>query len=462
MSRSIAIIGGGVAGLVSAYRCASVRDGSLDRVALFEASERVGGPIGTSFEGGFLLERGPDGFVRSKTSAESLARELGLGGELIETRPEYRKLYLWKNGALMPVPDGLALVVPSDLRAWLRSPLASWRGRLRALADLALPRAEAEIDESIGAFVRRRLGNEVSALFAESILAGIHSGDPDRLSIRATFPQLVAMEREHRSLILASMKARRARALSAPVSAFLSLSRGMGSLIDALVRALPPATLRVRCSVHRILPSGSRWLVQSDAGSELFDAVHLALPPRHASPLLAGFAPEAARLLAGVRHVSSAVVLLGYRASQLDRQLDASGFVVPPDERCELTASTWLSQKWPGRAPEGHVLLRGFLGGTRDPSAHELDDDALISRARAGFARTVGARGQPVLSRVVRYPSASPQMEIGHQQRIKRVRSLLAPHRSLVLGAAGIDGVGIPDTVRQATDAAHALLDTLR
>jgi oxygen-dependent protoporphyrinogen oxidase len=454
--RTIAVIGAGIAGLTSAFRLTRPDVGA--RVRLYEASGRAGGPIGTSFDQGFLLERGPDGFVRSKGSAEALARELGLGDELIETRPEFRKLYLWRRGALVPAPNGLALVVPSDLRAWLASPLASWPGRLRALADLVLPRGEADVDESIAAFVRRRLGDEVSALFAESVLAGIHSGDPDRLSVRATFPQLVAMEKEHRSLIVAAAKARAKRGPQAPVSAFLSLRRGMGSLVEALVAALPPDTLRLETRVRAIAPTGRQWRVTlEDDSATIVDGVHLALPPRSAAPLLRPIAPEAARLLEGIRHVSSAVVLLGYREDQLARTLDASGFVVPPGEPCELTASTWLSHKWPGRAPANHVLLRGFLGGTRDPDAHTADDDALLARAQKGFAQTLGARGAPALHRVVRYPSASPQMELGHAERIARVQSLLRELPSIALGAAGVAGVGIPDTIRQATDAARAL-----
>lgn len=451
--RSIAVIGGGLAGLTSAYRLQK----RGRNVTLFEASDRCGGPIGTSFDQGYLLERGPDGFVRSKQSAEALVRELGLGDELIETRPEYRKLYVWKRQQLQPVPDGLALVVPSDVRAWLRSPLATLRGRARALADLVLPRGEPDVDETIGSFVRRRLGDEVSTLFAESVLAGIHSGDPDRLSLRATFPQLAQMEREHRSLILAAQRARKSRGKTAPVSAFLSLRRGMGSLIDALIEALPKETIRLRTPVRSIALVGRRWAVQTDEGTSLFDGVHLALPPRFAAPLLASVAPQAARLLSGIRHVSSAVVLLGYRTEQIAMPLDASGFVVPPTEDCELTASTWLSHKWPGRVPEGHALLRGFLGGSRDPEAHLQSDEQLVERARAGFARTVGASGAPVLHRVVRYADTSPQMELGHQQRAASVRALLRELPSIELGAAGVFGVGIPDTIKQASEAAERL-----
>jgi oxygen-dependent protoporphyrinogen oxidase len=453
--RSVAVIGAGVAGLTSAYRL-SRRD-DPPSVTLFEASDRVGGPIGTSFDQGYLLERGPDGFVRSKGSAEQLVRELGLGDELIETRPEFRKLYVWKSGALRPVPEGLALVVPSDIASWVRSPLATWKGKARALADLVLPRGDGEIEETIASFVRRRLGDEVSSLFAESVLAGIHSGDPDRLSMNATFPQLIEMERKHRSLILGAMRARKQRPTHAPVSAFLSLRRGMGSLIDALVAALPEGTLRLRTPVRAITVSGSRWSVHTESGSEVFDAIHLAIPARFAAPLLRPIAPDAARLLDGVRHVSSAVVLLGYREEQLAMKLDASGFVVPPTEECELTASTWLSQKWPGRVPSGHVLLRGFLGGTRDPDAHLLDDETLVHRARRGFARTVGASGEPVLSRVVRYADTSPQMELGHRARIARVQELLRELPTIELAAAGIHGVGIPDTIKQASEAATRL-----
>ncbi|MBL8681392.1 MAG: protoporphyrinogen oxidase [Myxococcales bacterium] len=449
-TRSIAIIGAGIAGLTSAYRAS--KRWPAARVTVFEASDRAGGPIGTSMSQGFLLERGPDGFVRSKGSAEALARELGLGSELIETRPEYRKLYILKDGALVAAPEGLSLVVPSDVGAWVRSPLASPRGKLRALYDLVLPRRDLPGEETIASFVRRRLGDEVCALFAESVLAGIHSGDPDRLSIQATFPQLVAMEREHRSLIVAARELRSKRTSAAPVSAFLSLARGMGSLIDALVAALPPDTVRLRTPVRALSIAGRRWVVHSERGAETFDALHLAIPPRSAAPLLAPIAPEASRLLAAIRHVSSAVVLLGYHERQLARSLDASGFVVPPNEACELTASTWLSHKWPGRAPEGHVLLRGFLGGTRDPSAHKLSDEALVNRARAGFAQTLGADGEPVLSRVVRYADASPQMELGHRARIERARQLLREVPAEVhLGSAGVDGVGIPDTIRQAS-----------
>ncbi|MDP3279384.1 MAG: protoporphyrinogen oxidase [Deltaproteobacteria bacterium] len=456
----IAVIGGGLAGLSAAHRLRSLRPAR--EVVLLEASPRLGGPIHTERAQGFVIEHGPDGFVRSKPSAMQLIRRLGMADQVIETRSEFRKLYVLKRGVLQPVPAGLALVAPTDALSWLRSPIASPWGRIRALVEPWIATASRD-DESIASFVRRRLGRELCELFAESILAGIHSGDPEALSIHSTFPQLVAFERDHGSVIRGAQHARAKTQSQAPVSAFLSLRDGMGSLIDALASALGDQRIRCNAPVESLTPlPDHRWQIQcSDGRSLQADGVLLALPPRAIPRLVEPFAPVAAARYASVPHQSSVVVLLGYHRAQLGRSPDASGFVVPPSEPCEVHASTWLSCKWPGRAPEDYVLLRAFLGGFRAPTDHLLGDDELTERAIRGMRRALGVRGRPTLVRVKRYLDASPQMTLGHADRMDEALDHLQPFVTLSVGAAGHRGVGIPDTIAQAEASATTLSESL-
>jgi oxygen-dependent protoporphyrinogen oxidase len=464
----IAVIGGGITGLAAAHAALRLgRDrGQAVHVTLIEASSRLGGNLRTESAGGFVFDAGPDAWVTTKPHATALARELGLGSSLIETNPRTRRFYVVWRGRLHPVPEGLVLGVPTRLAPLALSRLFSLGGKLRMACEPLVParRFAGDEDESVGSFVRRRLGREAAERLAAPLLGGISSGDPEELSIRAAFPQLVAMEREHGSLVRGMRAAARARAAASPSAAspspsgaggFLSLTGGLGQLVDVLAARLEADGVRMRLgtevlSVERV---GPRWWLRPGEGASVeADRVAICVPARVAAPLVAPFGAAAARELGTISYGSTTLAFLGYRREDVRHPLDGVGFVARREPGQLLVAATWVSSKWSGRAPEGHVLLRCFLTDT-------MDDAQAIDAARAGLRVLMGIDAVPVTARAYRLLQASPMMRVGHLSLVGRVRAELARAApGLMLAGGGYEGVGIPDCIRQAQDAMAALL----
>lgn len=441
------VAGGGVGGLRAAYVLA--RAGA--RVRLLEASARLGGVIRTESRDGFLLEGGPDALLAQKAAGLDLCRELGLGDRLIPTNLDSRRVYVLRRGRLHPLPEGMVLGVPT--RAWplLRSGLFSWPGKLRMGLDLVLPRRRASGDESIAAFVRRRLGGEALDRLGEPLLAGIHAGDPDRLSMQACFPRFVEMETRERSLIRGLLKARPGRADGA---AFYSLRGGLRELVEALVARLPEASISKEEAVTAVEREEGGFVVRSVRRLLRTRAIVLALPPRSAAPLLAALEPTASASLRAFTAVDTAVVLLAFRREDVGHPLDGYGMIVPRSEGLRTTACGFFSTKFPGRAPAGHVLLRGFLGGARDPGALDLDDAALVATVVNDLRGVLALRGEPAFAQVFRWPQATPQLAVGHRDLMAEVDRRIREVPGLFLTGAGLRATGIPDVVADATTTA--------
>jgi oxygen-dependent protoporphyrinogen oxidase len=435
-------VGGGIAGLASAW--ALSRAGH--EVALLESEPRLGGKIRTERDAGFLFEAGPDSFLTTKPHAVALCRELGLGAELVEARPG--KAYVWARGTLHPIPAGTRLL-PTRLGPLIASRLFSLAEKSRIVADLLLPGGAAAGDESLGRLVTRRMGRAMVERLAGPLLAGIHAADPDRLSVEATFPILLEAERRHGSLI----RGLRAIGPAAPRAAFATLAGGLGTLVDRLAERLAGADLRTGARVRELARAGDAWKLELDHGTIETDGIVLAVPAHVAATLLAGVASRAAALLAGVEWVSTAVITLGYRAADAPA-LSGHGFVVALDQPARITGCTWVSSKWPGRAPEGHVLLRAYLGHALQPVDLEADDVALAGSARADLARAIGLAADPVLEDVARWPSAMPQLAVGHRARVAAVERELARLPGVALAGAGVRGSGIPGSIAQGLAAA--------
>jgi protoporphyrinogen/coproporphyrinogen III oxidase len=432
----VVVVGGGVSGLAAAYRVRKRMPNA--ELELFEASERVGGNIRTERHEGFLLDAGPDSFLSTKPHAAALARELGLEQELI--RPLSRRVYVAHAGRLEPMPAGLVLGAPTQLLPWLGSPLLSARGKLRALADLVLPARDSAEDESVESFVSRRLGREATARLAAPLLGGIYAGDITQLSLRSTFPQLAELEKQG-GLIRGFRRQGRADA-----SPFLSFRGGMSVLVERLVAAIGAERIRTGVRVER-LERGSRWLIDSSRGRTEADHVLLALPAHVAAKLVPNVSLESE--LAAIPYASTATVFAGFDRASVAHPLDGIGFIVPRGE-ARILAGTWISSKWPERAPSGRVLMRAFMGGTQAPLSDSVSDAELIESALSELERLMGALGRPVFTRVYRYALASPQPIIGHAARLARMRAALTSLPGLELLGAAFDGVGIPDCVRQA------------
>lgn len=444
----IAVVGGGISGLTAARE---LRRRGVSFV-LLEASSRWGGVIRTESLEGFLLEAGPDSLLAQKPDALALCRELGLSERLVPTNPEQRAVYVLHRGRLHPLPEGMLLAVPTRLGPFLNSSLLSWPGKLRMGLDLVRPARRATGDESIAEFLVRRFGRECLERLGEPLLAGIHAGVPERLSIRATFPRFVELEARHGSLIrglLAARPSARAAAREAsPRSAFYSLRGGLAELVDALVADLPSDSLRRDAPVVTLEGRGHGFELRLGGSARLAArAVILAVPAPRAAALLGPLFPDVALQLASIQYASTATVSLGFRRGDVAHPLDGYGLLVPRSEGLRTAACSFFSTKFPGRAPAGCVLLRGFVGGVRDADALALDDRELVTLVRRELGPVLGLRGEPVLTRVYRWPQGTPQLEVGHLDRVAALERRLANAPGLFLTGAGLRVTGIPDCV---------------
>jgi oxygen-dependent protoporphyrinogen oxidase len=451
----IAIIGGGISGLSAAWALQKRRVPYL----LLEAGPSLGGVIRTETRDGFLLEGGPDSILAQKPEGVALCRELGLGERLIPTNPERRAVYILHRQALHPLPEGMMLAVPTKILPFARSGLFSWPGKLRMGLDLVRPGRQENGDESIASFLRRRFGQEAVDRLGEPLLAGIHAGDPERLSILATFPRFRDLEAKHGSLVRGMWAAPRPKAEpgAPPPAAFYSLRGGLRELVDALIDVLDPQSIRTGAVVRALARDDAGFTIGLEAGETVHaDSVIVAAPGPKIAPALEGLLPDVARTLSTVPFASSATVLLGYRREDVAHPLDGYGMVVPQTEGLRTTALSFVSTKFAHRAPEGHVLLRGFLGGVRDGEVLSLSDEEMVEAVRRDMTSVLGLRGEPVLTRVFRWPGGTPQLEVGHLERMRTVERAVGEVPGLHLTGAGIWSTGIPDSVADATRVATA------
>jgi oxygen-dependent protoporphyrinogen oxidase len=460
----LVVVGGGISGLAAAHRAVELAGerGQALEVTLLEARDRLGGTIASERVGGFLVEAGPDSFLSEKPWALALCKRLGVESRLVRTDDRFRKVFVWFRGRLHPLPDGFQLLAPTRLGPLLASSLFSWSGKLRMALDLLLPRGGGG-DESLGSFVRRRLGAEALERVAQPLVAGIYTADPDELSLAATMPRFLEMERRQRSLIGALWRAgRRAPepgTSGARWSLFVTFQDGMEELISTLAARLPPDSIQLKQRVGRIERSGGRWRIAVVDGAPLdADRVVVATGSHVAARLLRYADPTISTLLGDIPYASSATVSLGYRRADVSHALDGFGFVVPRSEGRSLLACTFSSVKYPGRAPEGHALLRCFLGGALHADALEVDDHALVARARDELRLALGISAAPVLTRVGRWPASMPQYHVGHLRRVETIEHRLARLPGLALAGGAYRGVGIADCVGSGEAAAENVL----
>ena len=462
MSRHIAIVGGGISGLAAAYALTQ-QDGI--RVTLLEAASRVGGVLHTEIADGWVIEHGPESFLAMKPRGIGLAKELGLESRFQTTNPANRGSLIMKGGKLYPMPEGLTGLIPSQFGPMARTALVSPLGKLRMAMDFVIPAKKDDTDESLGSFIRRRLGSDVFDHLIEPLMAGIYSGNGDDLSLAATFPHLRAAEREHGGLIrgvLAQRKALQARPIGhqAPFG-FLSFINGIQELVDALAQAITTNGGDIQCNspvTTVIREPDDRFTVRSSHGDGQFDAVILAAPVHVQAQLLEEIAPNASAAMSAIPQVSSAVVMLGYKESATAKAPGNYGYLSPRAEKRPVKAITWMSSKWDGRAPDGHFLVRGFLGRAGDQDVLNATDDQLIQHVRAEIARIANINGEPVLTRVVRMNAASPQYTLGHLDRVAAIKQDIASVPGLEIAGNMLHGVGIPDAIAAGERASATIL----
>lgn len=470
----IVIVGGGLSGLTAAHRLHE-RAASLHRpieVIVLEAKDRPGGVIWTERVDGFTVEMGPDSFITNKPWALDLCHRLGLSDQIIATDPGHRRSFVVRKGRLAPIPEGFVLMAPQRLMPVLMTPILSWKGKLRLLMDLFIPRRNEETEESLAAFVRRRLGREALDRLVQPLVGGIYTADPNDLSLKATLPQFLAMEHEHRSLILAGLReARKSRSrnLDAKVSGarygmFVSLAEGMDTLPRALAAKLPAGTLRLQTPVRRISRNSpvSPWLVELLDGPPIeADSVLVTTEAHATARLLDSEDPGLALQLRAIPYASSIIVNVAYRRDQIQHPLDGFGAVVPAIENRQILAASFLSVKFPSRAPAGTALMRVFIGGATQPELFDLEDEAIEEIVRRELGELIGASGDPLLLSIGRHPRSMPQYILGHHDRVEAIHRRLSKFRGLYLTGIAYEGVGIPDCVHAAESKADELFTSL-
>ena len=463
-SRRVVIVGGGIAGLAAAHRLAEL-DPAIE-LTLLESTDRLGGILRTDSRGGFLVEQGADSFITTLPWGIDLCKRIGIESELIRTDGRLRRTYVVRRGKLLPVPRGFLLMSPSRLWPMLASSVLSVRGKSRLLAERFVPRRRGTSDESLASFARRRLGHEVYERLVQPLVAGIYSADPERLSLAATMPRFIEAERRHGSLIRAARRdgstseAADPDSSGARYSQFVAPRDGMERLVKAIVAKLPPAAIQLNRHVESLARHGHAWEVRVRGSNE---------PIRTDGVILSPSAPVAARLLAkvdadlsaqaaGIEHAGMAIVSLAYRQEQIARPVAGFGLVVPAIERRKIIAASISSNKFEGRAPARHVLVRVFIGGACQAELLDLSDAELEAIAMNELHDLLGASGTPVFAQVARWRDVMPQYHLGHLDRVESIQSRVAVLQNLALAGNAYEGVGIPQVIRSGEAAAETIL----
>ncbi|REJ68505.1 MAG: protoporphyrinogen oxidase [Planctomycetota bacterium] len=465
-TRRIAVIGGGISGLAAAFRIAELAP--QVELTLFEAGERLGGILGTIYDDGYLIEEAADNYLTDPPAVLRLAERLGIRESLIGTEPSQRRAYVLHNGCLHPVPAGFTLMAPSQLWPILTSPLLSLRGRLRLACERFVPRrGDDEPEESLAEFAIRRLGREAFERLVEPLVAGIYSADATKLSIAATLPRFVEMERRYGSLTRGAMAAARARRQSSVESGarygiFVTPRDGAASLVETIASRLPPGCVQLNSRVEKLAHAGGAWELSCQAAGEArtasYDAVILATPAPTAAMLLEATDVAVAGLLGQIPHAGCAIVCLGLRRDQLARLPEGFGVVVPRTEGRPILAVSFASNKFPARAPDDALLVRVFIGGALNEAALEQSDAGLELVARTQLDELYGVRGEPQIARVVRWPGSMPQYHVGHGRLIEEIETRVARHEGLELANNALRGVGVPQCIAEGERAAEAVL----
>ncbi len=462
------IIGGGITGLSAAYYATKKIPNA--QITLIESSDRWGGKITTdraTFDDGqFIIEGGPDTFLATKPYATALCKELGLGERLHGTNPNQRNTYVLSKGRLLPLPDGLAVMIPSDMPSILRSGLISWLGKARMGLDFLLPAKSVNGDESVGAFVRRRLGRAAYENLIEPLMSGIYAGDGDQLSLASTFPYLRDLELDHGSLARGAISMRKkmsgnGQKTQGSRSAFLTPTTGLVEIVEALVKCLQANNVDMRLNTRATQiakPSSlDTWHVTLDTGDALqSDSIILATPAPVSGALLASFDPSLASVLQSIPYSSTATISLAYRGNDLPRPLDGYGYVIPRREGRRALACTWTSTKFPHRAPEGYALIRVFVG--RVGQEIPWNESELLELAKEELNLTLGITAEPIVFRVFMWENAMPQYNLGHPEKLAQIDSALEKYPGFALAGNGYRGIGIPDCIHSGELAVDKIL----
>ncbi|MBZ0221290.1 MAG: protoporphyrinogen oxidase [Candidatus Methylomirabilis sp.] len=477
--KRVVIIGGGIAGLATAWSLREQEsEGSAFEIVLLERNDRFGGNIQTEKKDGFLIEGGPDCFLSEKPWAMQLCKRIGLSGKFLPTNDKNRKTFVLSGGRLHVLPEGVILMIPTKILPLATSSLISWPGKMRMAMDLFVPKRKGGGDESLGDFVRRRLGKEALEKIAEPLVAGVHAGDPETMSVRASFPKFVQLEEESGSLIrgmikkmaqaAAHRKPAQAGGQSAPggrVTMFMTLKDGLSELIETLTSGLEGmerTVLRKGVQAVSIEKAGAGYRVTLEGGGSIgADAVIVAAPAWAAASILKGEDAALSEKLLTIPYVSTATVSIAFKKKDIKHPMNGFGFVVPKVEGRKIMAATWTSVKFAGRAPDDSVLIRCFVGGSKNAELVSLGDAEMIKLVREELRDIMGIGAEPVLAKVFRWRNSMPQYTIGHEERVAWIDERLKNHPGLYLAGSAYYGIGISDSIRYGEVVAKRVVNQL-
>lgn len=473
----VAVLGAGITGLAAAHRLATRAQQSsgmsLD-VTVFDSADRTGGIIQTIERDGFLIELGPDSFITNKPGAIDLCRDIQFSDQLIPTDETWRRSLVLRDGRPMPVPEGFMLMAPSSPWAILTTPILSISGRLRLLSEAFVSARQSDDDESLASFVRRRFGRETLDRLVQPLVGGIYTSDPEKLSLQATLPRFPQMERQYGSVIRGTLSQKRRESGAKQKSSgsgaryglFLTARNGLSQMVDATTAACMATGvvhLQLRSRIESLVRHGPgdtqypTWSVQVQTESmpRQFDAVIITLPTHRAADILpTDDCQSLCNALRSIDYASSAIVVSGHRLSDFKHPLDAFGLVIPDQEHRKILAVSFSSRKFPGRAPDGCVLLRTFVGGAMQPHLLQQSDPEIVKLVDDELTSMLGMQKPPMFSQVVRYTNAMPQYHVGHLQRVQEIFQACALQPGLQLAGSAYHGVGIPDSIASGRDAA--------
>ena len=462
-NKKVVVIGGGITGMTAAYFLQKeIKEKSLPlEVKLIESSNRLGGVIQTIRKDGFIIEKGPDSIVVTKKSGLKLIEEIGLKEQVIYNIAG--KSYIYARGKLHTMPEGSYMGIPTKVTPFAVSSLFSPLGKMRAAGDFILPKGKPQIDQSLGLFFRRRLGDEVVENLIEPLLSGIYSGDIDDLSLMALFPNFYEMEQKHRSLVLGlkhtvPKRKKPVKKQGSRKGMFISLKNGLETLIEELEKQIDKETIQKETSVVKIVkgPSGYE-LTLADGKIEKADIVVITTGHHLAQQMLKDY--SFMDIFKTMPANSLATVSMAFPKSKIQDDIEGSGFIVSRNSDFRITACTWTHKKWPGTTPDGKVLLRTYVGRTDDQEAVNLSDEEIIKIALNDLNKTMNITEKPEFTIVSRYKNMMPQYNVGHLQMMEGVKQSLASELPGVFLAGGsFEGLGIPGCIDQGVNAVDRIL----
>ncbi|MBK5211374.1 MAG: protoporphyrinogen oxidase [Coriobacteriia bacterium] len=480
--RHVVIIGGGIAGLGAAYKIKRAQDAGAEvSFTVLEQQDRIGGQLWTDrvvdLEGQMIVaDGGSDCYMTEKPALHRVAEMIDMATEETGTLDEVKKTFIVKNNKLVEMPDGIMMFAPTKIIPLATTSLYSWPAKFRMVLDFFMPKKKQPAggleDESVESLVTRRLGRECLDNLAEAIIGGVNGSDPKTMSVLATYPSLLQMEQDHGSLIrgfLAQRKKVEAMKKKYPSKpgqkrrTFMSsFKRGMGSFADALADAIGQDNIRLGAEVKSLERIDGSYRVTLESGEVMNgDAVICATAGWVASPLMKDFAASAAAILDTIPYSSCATVILAFDGHDAPFDKAWHGILTPAVEHRSVTGISLMSSKWEGRCPEGKVLLRGFIGGPRDPHMLDLTDEEIINLARKTYEELLGlVKDAPIrYAKVFRFPESMPQYTVGHLDRMKALHEIVDSLSGFALAGASYDGVGVPNCLESGEKAASKILD---